>query len=61
MAKKMQHCFNCGEELGVYDRFPGDLDTCGKRECEKEARYQQQAERDEAAWNAQQDDYARYR
>jgi hypothetical protein len=35
-APKMRHCFNCGEELGVYaDHDP--LDNCGKRECIREA------------------------
>lgn len=44
---KMRHCFNCGEELGVSaDHDP--LDTCGKKECEREARDQMQAEREEA-------------
>lgn len=46
--KKMQHCFNCGAELGVYDRLPGDHDTCGAPECEREARDAYVAERDEA-------------
>lgn len=61
MAKKMQHCFNCGEELGIYDRYPGDKDTCGKPECNREAAYEEQAERADAAWSAQQDNYDRYR
>ncbi len=38
-AAKMRHCFNCGEELGVFAAVDYDeLDTCGKRECEREAR-----------------------
>ena len=61
MANKMQHCFYCGKELGVYDKHPADLDTCGSKECEREARYQQQSERDEAAYEAEKDDYMRYR
>jgi len=33
---KMQHCFNCGAELGVYaDHDP--MDDCGKRECVRAA------------------------
>jgi hypothetical protein len=44
---KMRHCFYCGEELGVYaDHDP--LDTCGKQECEREARNQDRDEREEA-------------
>ena len=34
---KMRYCFNCGEELGVYDGHD-ELDTCGARECERAAR-----------------------
>jgi hypothetical protein len=37
MPSKMRHCFVCGEELGCYDDYD-PLDTCGKRECEREAR-----------------------
>ena len=34
--KKMRHCFNCGEELGVYADYD-PLDTCGKLECNRAA------------------------
>lgn len=60
MAKKMQHCFNCGEELGVYDKWPGDIEVCGKQECVREARYADQAERDERYHAAREDDFSRY-
>lgn len=46
--KKMQHCFYCGEELGVYEPFGNYLDTCGSPECEREARAAEAAEREEA-------------
>lgn len=36
MAAKMRHCFNCGQALGVYSDYD-PLDTCGSRECEREA------------------------
>jgi hypothetical protein len=43
----MRHCFYCGEELGRYwDKDP--LDTCGKAECNREARYADQEIREEA-------------
>lgn len=43
----MRHCFYCGEELGRY--WANDpLDTCGRAECNREARYASQQERDEA-------------
>jgi hypothetical protein len=46
---KMRYCWNCGAELGVceakyYDRG----DTCGSLECNREARYAAEAEREEA-------------
>lgn len=47
-AAKMRHCWFCGAELGVLSRkdwMPGD--TCGKPECDREARLQAQADRDE--------------
>ena len=44
---KMRHCFFCGEELGCYAEYD-PLDTCGKAECDREARYARQAERQEA-------------
>lgn len=34
---KMRHCFNCGEELGVYADYD-PLDTCCAIECNREAR-----------------------
>ncbi len=45
---KMQYCYNCGAELGVYMAYPMDRDTCGAPECEREARNDAAAERDEA-------------
>ena len=59
-GERMQHCFNCGAEIGVYRSYPGDLDTCGARECEREARYQRQAESDDRYARAQEDDFQRY-
>jgi hypothetical protein len=44
---KMRHCFNCGEELGVYaDHDP--LDDCGKLKCARAARDARAQEREEA-------------
>jgi hypothetical protein len=43
----MRYCFNCGEELGCYRDYDR-LDTCGKQECEAEARGAAHAERFEA-------------
>ncbi len=44
-----RHCWHCGASLGVIeDRYYDRRDTCGKPECEREARYGAQAEREEA-------------
>lgn len=46
--KKMRHCWNCGAELGeIESRYYDPMDTCGSRECEREARYQAEAQRQE--------------
>jgi hypothetical protein len=51
---KMQHCFYCGEKLGVYSGNDG-LDTCGKRDCDREARDARNTERFEAHENLDRD------
>lgn len=49
MAKeRMQYCFNCGAELGIYRPEPGDIECCGKRECMREMRDAYAQEREEA-------------
>lgn len=58
---KMQHCFNCGEELGVYRSYPGDVEHCGKRECAREAQYVYQYRDAEAQEAAAADNFDRYR
>jgi hypothetical protein len=45
---KMQHCFNCGKELGHYEAHYRDLQVCGDRECVRAEREIYQAEREEA-------------
>lgn len=46
---KVRHCWNCGADMGfIEDRYFDRMDTCGARECEREARDQFAAERDEA-------------
>src|SRR5258708_7203900 len=46
-AARMRHCFYCGAELGVYANAD-PLDSCGKPECERAARDEERAEREEA-------------
>ena len=45
---KTHYCFNCGEEIGLWDRFSDRRDTCGARECEREARNAEVEEREQA-------------
>jgi anaerobic ribonucleoside-triphosphate reductase len=46
---KIRRCWNCGADMGfIENRYYDRRDTCGSRECEREARNQDQAERDEA-------------
>lgn len=44
---KMRHCFNCGEELGVYADYD-PMDDCGKRECVRAAQDSYAQERQDA-------------
>lgn len=46
--KKMQQCCWCGEEMGVYDAPYNHTDTCGKLECNHEARAMDRQYREEA-------------
>jgi hypothetical protein len=59
--KRMQHCFYCGENLGVFEVEYDELPTCGKQECEREARYEYQARDADARERAEEDGYDRYR
>ena len=58
---KMQHCFNCGAELGVYVAYYGDLQTCGSVECGKAERKAYRAEDENAQYEAERDNFDRYR
>ena len=59
-VEKEHFCFNCGESCGSYFAVPGDIHTCGAAECEREARYADQADRTERREAAERDDYGRY-
>lgn len=49
MGRKVTQCENCGDDLGgEVEKWPGEFITCGKRECEREARDQYAQERAEA-------------
>lgn len=46
---KEQFCAYCGESLGFYVQYSSrGRDTCGKPECDRWARDEAQAEREEA-------------
>lgn len=45
MGMKERFCPNCGTSMGVIeDRYHDRRDTCGKQECEREARSESAAE-----------------
>ena len=46
---KERHCWHCGGSMGVIEnRHYRRGDTCGKQECERDARDAERYERDEA-------------
>ena len=46
---KISQCEFCGDDLfGEVDKWPGEIVTCGKRECERWARDEKLAEREDA-------------
>ena len=57
---KDQHCFNCGEYLGRYVANWRELQSCGKADCEREARYQESAAQEEGEARGRDDDFSRY-
>lgn len=59
--KRMQHCFWCGEELGIHDHYHGDIEHCSAGECARQARYAMQEQEAEARSRADEDSYDRYR
>ena len=61
MAKeKMQHCFNCGKEIGVFASYSGDINSCGERECQNAERDAYQERESIARERAAEDGYAAY-
>jgi hypothetical protein len=61
MATRMQHCFNCGAQVGVFQAWPGDVIDCGKRECASEAQATCRERDEDAMERAREDDFDRYR
>ena len=50
MTQTMHYCFNCGKEIGLFQgkQRQRDLDTCGERECNREAQNTFAEERERA-------------
>lgn len=48
MVGKRATCWNCGADMGPWDKFSDRRDTCGNLECERESRNAYEAERFEA-------------
>ncbi len=49
MNGKNRYCPVCGDDMGfIENRFFDSRDTCGARECEREMRDEELAEREEA-------------
>lgn len=46
---RVRYCPNCGDSMGfIEDRYYDRRDTCGSQQCEREARDDARAEREEA-------------
>lgn len=46
---KVSHCENCGDDIGQdVEKWPGEFVTCGKPQCDRVAREEYQAQREEA-------------
>jgi hypothetical protein len=57
--KRMQHCFWCGEELGVFESWSDDIFDCGKSKCAREAVLIRQFREAEIRQRAEDDNYER--
>ena len=60
MAKRI-YCAWCGEFLYEGDSDPRDYESCGNAECNREVNGMHRQDREEAAYEAERDDYERYR
>lgn len=60
MAKRMQHCFWCGECLGEF-QAGSDIVACCDPICERHAREAEEDQDIEARRRAERDNYNRYR
>ena len=61
MNRKHIYCDNCGEDLGEGEVYPGEFNSCGKKECNKEIDHMNREQENRIRWEAEEDDYNRYR
>ena len=52
---KTKNCWYCGDDLG-FEADSRDRETCGKRECVREAQRSWREDREDAHFRAEQDD-----
>lgn len=60
--KRINHCFNCGEETEDYEEMPNGrrVFVCASGKCERELRDEIRAMEDETRGRANEDGYSRY-
>lgn len=62
MKRKGIYCGWCGEVIDENGTpWPGDVESCGQRECDREVRGMAQEREDDARERAEMDGYERYR
>ena len=59
--RAMRPCDYCGEIVDVGPHWGSEPVSCGKPECDRCVRYIRECERAQAKYEAEQDDYGRYR
>jgi len=61
MAKRMQYCDWCGKELGIYNAAPGEIESCGELECNRNQRNSYRERKAAAREQVEEDQYDYYR
>jgi len=60
MKRATRHCWYCGADMG-FESPAEDRETCGKRECRREASLSWRADDEEAQERAARDNWDAYR
>ena len=45
---RRHYCTACGDDMGLWDKFSRHGDTCGKFQCERDAREQDREDRSDS-------------